>query len=87
MTELCFASLSKSGQSDGEVVLTTIYPENGHLLARFCNYSDEEAQVLFKPSFGKAAAETDLLGNELKAISDGRLSFRAWEIKTVKITL
>ena len=87
LTELCFASLSKSGQSDGEVVLTTIYPENGHLLARFCNYSDEEAQVLFKPSFGKAAAETDLLGNELKAISDGRLSFRAWEIKTVKITL
>ncbi len=69
----------------GEVILTTIYNENGVLFARFCNYSDEPATAEFSGAFGKADAEVDLLGNELEAINGGKLSFRPWEIKTIRI--
>ena len=71
----------------GEVMLTTLYPENGYLLARFCNYSDEAATVKFKSAVGRVSAETDLLGNDLSTVTDGKLTFRPWEIKTVKIKL
>ncbi len=81
---LGYADLKTNG---GEVVLTTLYPENGNLLARFCNYSDEAATAEFTTVFGKVTAETDLLGNETAAVTDGKLSFRPWEIKTVKIAL
>lgn len=83
-TEFSYADLKSDS---GEVVLTTLYPENGCLLARFCNYSDEAASAEFRTAVGKVCAETDLLGNVLSEITDGRLSFRPWEIKTVKITL
>ncbi len=82
LTGLEFASAGNSGT----VVMTTVYPENGYLLARFCNYSDDAVQVDFKPSFGRVTQETDLLGNKI-ADSDGKLEFRPWEIKTVKIEL
>ncbi len=82
LTELEFASVSECKN----VVMTTLYPEDGHLLVRFCNYSDEEARFGFKPAFGKVTEETDLLGNKLSD-SDGLLEFRPWEIKTVKIEL
>ncbi len=82
LSELEFASICNFE----DVVMTTIYPEDGHLLARFCNYSDYVSQVEFKPAFGKVAEETDLLGNKL-ADSDSKLRFRPWEIKTVKIKL
>ncbi len=82
LNEINAANLKTDG---GEVILTSLYPENGYLLARFCNYSEESATADFSTPFGKVVAETDLLGNELKPITDGKLSFRAWEIKTVKI--
>lgn len=82
LTELKFASLS----ADSKVVMTTVYPENGHLLARFCNYSDETQSVTFNSAYGKITEETDLLGNKIKN-SEGNLEFRPWEIKTIKIEL
>ena len=71
----------------GEVILTALYPENDYILARFCNYSDNSAEAEFLPSVGTISSETDLLGNELCKVTDGKLSFRPWEIKTVKITI
>ncbi len=75
------------GTDGGEVILTTVYPENGALLARFCNYSDEPAVVIFNPTCGKATAQTDLLGNRISGIENGKLNFRPWEVKTVLIEL
>lgn len=80
-------SIADFKSSGGAVILTALYPENGNILARFCNYSDEDAQVTFTPSTGTLTAQTDLLGNETEKISDGTLSFRPWEIKTVLIKL
>ncbi|MBQ2694836.1 MAG: hypothetical protein IJF57_04705 [Clostridia bacterium] len=82
LTELSAAEFNSNG---GEVILTALYPENGAIMARFCNLSDEAAEAEFKPAFGKVTAETDLLGNETAAVTEGKLSFRAWEIKTVRI--
>lgn len=84
MSEFGWASLEADS---GEVMLTTLYPENGYLLARFCNYSDEAATAKFSSAVGRVSAETDLLGNELSTVTDGKLTFRPWEIKTVKIKL
>ncbi len=78
---------AKLEANGGEVILTTVYPENGGLLARFCNYSNSDAVADFSSAVGTVCAETDLLGNEKAPITDGKLSFRPWEIKTVKITL
>ncbi len=72
-------------KADGETILTALYPENGAILARFCNFSENEANAVLSSEYGKAAAQVDLLGNEMKAIENGKLSFGKWEIKTVKI--
>ncbi len=81
-TELTIADFN---DTDNSVVLTALYPENGHLLARFCNFADHPATADYIPTVGKVTAETDLLGNE-KSPSDGKnLTFRPWEIKTIKI--
>ena len=72
-------------KADGEVILTALYPENGVILARFCNFSDSDVTAEFTPAVGKVTAETDLLGNETKPTENGVLKFRPWEIKTVKI--
>lgn len=37
----------------------------------------------FKADGGEVTAETDLIGNEIAKVNDGKLSFRPWEIKTV----
>lgn len=71
----------------GKVILTSFYHENGSILARFCNYSDDEQTAVLTPAKGSVTAETDLLGNDTKILTDGTLSFRPWEIKTVKISL
>ncbi|MBQ2847691.1 MAG: hypothetical protein IJE74_05485 [Clostridia bacterium] len=71
----------------GEVILTTFYQENGAILARFCNYSDSPANAEFKSAFGTADAETDLLGNVIAPVTGGKLTFRPWEIKTIRIKL
>ena len=84
LSQFTAANLKTDG---GEVVLTTFYPENGNVLARFCNYSDESATAEFCSSVGTVCAETDLLGNVISKVTDGKLSFRPWEIKTVLIKL
>lgn len=71
----------------GEVIMTTLYPENGDIFVRFCNYSDEPAEAVLIPSIGRLDSETDLLGNEISAIINGKLSFRPWEIKTIRINM
>lgn len=78
--DLTAASLNTQG---GEIVLTTLYPENGGIMARFCNYSDESATADFISDFVSVKSETDLLGKELSAVTDGKLKFKPWEIKTV----
>lgn len=80
--EFTIASLESNG---GEVIMTTAYPENDAVLVRFCNYSDEQSDCVFSSVIGKVTAETDLLGNELAEVHDGKMSLRPWEIKTVKI--
>ncbi|MBR3753634.1 MAG: hypothetical protein IKK49_00840 [Clostridia bacterium] len=74
-------------EGDSEVIITALYPEDDHILVRFCNYSDSASFAVLTPSVGKVKCETDLLGNELDKTENGKLSFRPWEIKTVKITL
>lgn len=80
--ELSAAKLNSEG---GEVILTALYPENGEVYARFCNYSDEACVAEFSTFAGDAEFETDLLGNRISEITDGKLHFRPWEIKTVKL--
>ncbi len=81
MTELFFASINEDNKN---VILTALYPEENHILARFCNFSDIEETIDFNIALGKVVAETDLLGNELNAVSD-KITFKPWEIKTIKI--
>ncbi len=69
------------------VILTSLYPENGYIYARMCNYSDDTVTATLKPFVGAVDAQTDLLGNVTEKIDGGKLAFRPWEIKTVRITL
>lgn len=69
----------------GNVVMTTLYPENGALLARFCNYSDEPSVVKFCPTVGNVTEETNLLGEKTADANCKKSVFRPWEIKTLKI--
>ncbi len=70
---------------NSEIILTALYPEKDYILARFCNYSDNNSTAEIRSQFGKIVAETDLLGNDLKSVSEGKLEFHPWEIKTIKI--
>ena len=81
ITELSFAKINEDNKN---VILTALYPEENHILARFCNYSETEEAIDFNTTMGKIASETDLLGNELKEAT-GKLTFKPWEIKTIKI--
>ena len=84
LTEFAAAAL----ETDGNVILTALYPEDGAILARFCNFSDDAAAASFVPTVGKVVGEVDLLGKPLKELADGTaLSFHPWEIKTVRIEL
>ncbi len=69
-----------------EIILTTAYPEDDYILARFCNYSDSESVAVFASSLGNIECETDLLGNKTNEIINNTLNFHPWEIKTVKIS-
>ncbi len=73
--------------NNSDVILTTFYPEDGAVFARFCNYSDSKAVVDFKMSIGKNIKITDLLGKETDDVNDNKIHFRPWEIKTLKISL
>ncbi|MBQ3045874.1 MAG: hypothetical protein IJD49_07990 [Clostridia bacterium] len=80
MNDYTAATLNAQG---GELVLTALYPENGGIMARFCNYSDEAAAAQFNSDYICVKCETDLLGNEISAVTGGELTFKPWEIKTV----
>ncbi len=69
------------------MILTALYPEDGAVYARFCNYSDAPQTFRFSPSAGTLTAETDLLGGDLRPVENGMLEFRPWEIKTLRLTL
>ncbi len=84
MSDYSIADFSAKG---GEVVLTAIYPEDGAVFARFCNFSDESATAFFSPANGSLTHETDLLGNSISPVDGNKLLFRPWEVKTVKIEL
>lgn len=71
--------------NSGDVILTALYPDNGSILARMCNYSDSPAQVELCPVSGKLMCETDLSGNETITLDGNSLKFRPWEIKTIRI--
>ncbi len=84
LNEFTFADVKCS---QGNVILTTVYPEKDFLFMRFCNYSDEGSTGVVKTASGAVYAEVDLLGNEIKKIENGEVSFRPWEIKTLKIKM
>ncbi len=81
MTIFSFANINEDNKN---VILTALYPEENHILARFCNFSDNEESIDFNVAMGKIVAETDLLGNDLKEATN-KLTFKPWEIKTIKI--
>ncbi len=81
IAELSFANINEDNKN---VILTALYPEENHILARFCNFSETEETISFNMAMRKVVAETDLLGNELNAVSD-KITFKPWEIKTIKI--
>lgn len=84
LDELTFAELKSE---KGNVILTTAYPENGFVYIRFCNYSDEAAKGVVKLLSGEVLSEVDLLENEIKQLENGEISFRPWEIKTIKVKI
>lgn len=83
LSELNYANIKSD---KGNVILTALYPEENHILARFCNFSDENDTIELNMNIGKMTFETDLLGKEINKTADNRLTFKPWEIKTVKIT-
>ncbi len=83
LTRQSFAEWTSDQES---VILTALYPEDGAIYARFCNYADLEASVEFSPAFSRVTAEVNLLGETL-ACCGSQLHFRPWEIKTARITL
>ncbi len=82
LTDFTYADIQSQ---KGNVILTALYPEQNHILARFCNLSDENEAVIFNIKNNTVTFETDLLGNETNAIENNVLSFKPWEIKTIKI--
>ncbi len=81
----CEKTMFKLETESEDIILTTLYPENDYILARFCNYSDNCSTARFSTELGDLICETDLLANATKAISNNFLEFHPWEIKTVKI--
>lgn len=84
--DLAQAALADFQADCDSVILTAVYPENGALYARFCNYSDRSASAQFHPTCGNVSAEVNLLGDELAKCGE-QLHFRPWEIKTIRIDL
>ncbi len=85
--DLCNFKFADFENESGEILLTTMYCDENSILARFCNYSDEQGVAVFDPCFGKLAEQTDLLGNTMAEINDNKIVFTPWEIKTVRIEL
>lgn len=72
--------------SDNEgIILTALYPEDGKIVARACNFSDNSSTACIKLNKCTVTAEEDFLSNSISDITDGKLSFSAWEIKTISV--
>lgn len=69
------------------VLLTALYPEDGAIYARFCNYSDAPQTLDLQPTIGRLQAETDLLCKDLRITDGSLLQFHPWEIKTVRLII
>ena len=70
--------------SSDDVILTAFYRNDGKNYARYCNYSDKTAKLVFKPKDGCQMAETDNFGNVLCDISGNVVEFMPREIKTMR---
>lgn len=79
--------IAEFDNKNSDVILTTFYPEDDGVFARFCNYSDMQAVINFKIKDGKNMKITDLLGKEICDVNSSEFSFRPWEIKTIKTFL
>ncbi len=82
----CLQFASLESDNDG-VILTALYPENGKLVARACNFSDTEAEVTLGINGKGVRSEEDFLGNVISEIHDGRISVKPWEIRTLSSTI
>ncbi len=82
LKEFSYATFKAENEN---VILTALYPEENHILARFCNFSDTDDVIELNMSLGKTTFETDLLGKETSPVTNGKISFKPWEIKTIKI--
>lgn len=80
ISEMTFGSLRGD---TGNIILSALYPEDGKIKARMCNFSDAEESVSFSLKGRKICSEEDLLGNSLSLVKDDKLILRGWEIKTV----
>lgn len=84
LEEYSFADIKTD---NGSIIMSSIYPEDGYITARFCNYSDSSAVMEYTSSKGKVICETDLLGNPLNNAENDSYFFRPWEIKTLRISI
>ncbi len=78
--DFCLAKLTSDNEG---TILTALYPEDGKITARMCNFSDNDATVTLSVNNKAVTCEKDLLGNELSSVTDGRLHLSPWKILTV----
>ncbi len=79
-SSFCLGELTSD--NDG-VILTALYPEDGSITARMCNFSDSSAAAVLTVNNKPVSKETDLLGNEIAPVTNGRLQLSPWKILTV----
>ncbi len=78
----CFEIAKLTSDNEG-VILTALYPEDGKIIARMCNFSDNDTEATLDLKGKAVSQEEDFLGNAISEIPDGRISIKPWEIKTV----
>lgn len=73
------------GEATPGVILTALYAQEDAVFARFCNYAHTDGVFTLQPRHWHVDAETDLLGREKQTLDSARLTFRPWEVKTVRL--
>ena len=81
----CTSFAFNRAQNSGTVLLTALYPEDGGIYARFCNFSDKDASYTLDPTVGRLTAQTDLLGRETCLLQESTLTLHPWEVRTVRV--
>jgi alpha-mannosidase len=67
------------------VLLSALYPERGHVLARLHEYQGRSGEATFTPANGAVRLEAvDMLGGNARSVASP-LAFRAWQIRTVRL--